>query len=169
MKVANSAVVGTVAWLKQQSPERRAEAMRLLTSSASRKNKKIAAAVKIVLAQAREMESAARSQIENARRRGCSMPRIEAYKRAGHPYRNPGMRLSRHGSRIGNSPGVLETQRWTPPQAVTLEDRYDAMDAVEAAACNDPPSVTGIQMQQIQFRKGRLEKQKLRTKRQNAA
>lgn len=142
------AVEGTVAWLKKLPPGQRIRALKLLKNSPSR--------------HVREIEAAARHEIELAMRHGCSMPRINAFQQRGEHYHVRGMKLSRYGSRVGNHPGVRETQRWTPPQAVGDEDRYDRMDAIDAALCNDPPSVSGLQFQQLQMRRGRIEKQKLK-------
>lgn len=153
------AVEGTVAWLRREPPERRLKLIKEL--------RKIYSAKFIVA-----VERGARAEIEQALREACSMPRIIDFRNRGKRYRERLMKLSRFGSRVGDAPGVRETRRWTPPQAVVLEDRYDAMSVLEAMHCSDPPSVTGLQLEQLRMRRGKLEssspKRKKREKRPNA-
>lgn len=150
--MGQDAVEGTVAWLMQFPPDRRRRlALQLFYSRGTPKQTRRMAS---------EVLARVQILIETVRKHACSMSRYIAHVDHGEHHKVCGMRISRYGSRIGDAPGVLETRRWTPPQAVTLEDRYDAMDPIEAAACRDPPSVTGIQMQQIQMRNGRLERPK---------
>ncbi len=143
------AVERTVAWLMQYPPgKRRRKALEVFYSKGTPKPTRRMAA---------EVLRRTNIEIDEATKRACSKARIDGHVDRDEHHRVPGMRRSRFGSRVGNNVGVRETQRWTPPHAVGLEDRYDAMDAIDAALCDDPPSVTGIQFQQLEMRHGRLD------------
>lgn len=107
-------------------------------------------------------EVLARTMIEmdEIKKRACSASRMDGHIDRNEHHKVKGMKLGRYGSRLGDAQGVRETRRWTPPHAVTLEDKYDKMDAIDAALCNDPPSVTGIQFQQLEMRRGRIKRNK---------
>lgn len=144
-----SAVEGTVAWLMQYPPERRRRlALGLFYNKLTPKPTREMAA---------EVLRRVNIVIDEAVKHACSMARIDGHLHRNEHHRVRGMKLSRYGSRVGDHPGILESRRWTPPQAVSLEDRYDAMDAIDAAACTDPPSITGVQFQQLEMRNGRLD------------
>lgn len=74
----------------------------------------------------------------------------------------PGMVLSRGLVRIGGD--VVPTRRYTPALIASIEDMLDAMDALRAAHYRHPPSITGLQMELIGWRKGREEREKLKAK-----
>jgi hypothetical protein len=97
--------------------------------------------------------------MDNARLNGCSAARIDSHIAGGEPVHAPGMVRGLGSVRYGDGP---PRERWTPPQAVALEDRYDTMTAIEAALCNDPSSVTGRQFQELEMRNNRVKRRAIR-------
>jgi len=68
--------------------------------------------------------------------------------------------LVRNGDSGGLLPGQLPTagvgtSRWTPPQAVKVEDMLDVMTVKEAEFYDFPPSPSAEQIKRIGWRKGR--------------
>lgn len=87
--------------------------------------------------------------INQAQAEGCSSARIDSAVTGGEPVRVQGMKLARGRVRYGEG---TPSRRWTPSIAATTEDRYDQMSVIEATLCNDPSSVTGIQLERIRER-----------------
>lgn len=116
---------------------------------------------------ARAMLGKAQREIRRLERRGCSMNVIDASTENAEPFVVAGRARTEYGSRIGDAEGVRPTRRLVPPSAVTLEDRYDGMTNFEAIVCEDPPSVSGVQIQRIGLLKGR-EREQRRIKRVTA-
>lgn len=78
---------------------------------------------------------------------------LRAAEQAGEPFPPPGMVLSRGLVRIGDS--TIATRRFTPRIAIEVEDLLDQLDVLDAARYRHPPSITGLQMELIRWRRGR--------------
>jgi hypothetical protein len=103
----------------------------------------------------RELLAAANAAIRRIERRGCSVAVIHATNVRGEHFVVKGRARTRHRSRIGDAEGVTPSRRLVPAAAVTLEDRYDGMTQFEAIVSRDPPSVTGLQLQELRHRRKR--------------
>jgi hypothetical protein len=66
-----------------------------------------------------------------------------------------GVRLVRSAGLVRTGLDGVGTSRWTPEQAVKWEDEIDVMRFPQAYYFHYPPSVSGLQFQLIQRRKGR--------------
>jgi hypothetical protein len=63
------------------------------------------------------------------------------------------MQLSREGTAVGDGP---RTRRWTPPNAVDVEDAMDRMNATAALVYDHPPSPSARAIQMLQFYKSTI-------------
>jgi hypothetical protein len=117
----------------------------------------------------REWAAKKKAEMTKALRGACSMPRIEQFRTRGTPWREKGMVRARGRVRIGDSAGSVPTRRYTPPQCVQSEDRYDRMSAAEAAACRDAPSITGRQLYELRLRRRDVEPRKLKRRKSKTA
>jgi hypothetical protein len=82
-----------------------------------------------------------------------SMSWLAAAENQGAEFPVPGMVLGEGLIRIGSD--EIATRRFTPAIAVKVEDLLDRLDALEAARYHHPPSITGLQVEMIRWRKGR--------------
>jgi hypothetical protein len=133
-------------FLKTLDPERRDEFLELMRTSPSKIN--------------RELAAQATRDVARARREGCSGPRIKAFELHGVPYSDDGMLWARGRVKYGDA--KRGTTRLTPELSIPTEDRYDLMSIERAAACNDPPSITGRQAEYLQQRNLTVQRQKVR-------
>jgi hypothetical protein len=109
---------------------------------------------------AKAMLAKAVGEIRRIARRACSVNVLDATIESGEAFVVVGRARTDFGSRIGDAEGVRPTRRLVPPAARSLEDRYDGMTTFEATVCADPPSVTGLQFQQLEHMKGREREQR---------
>mgnify|MGYP000482190301 CR=1 FL=1 len=83
-------------------------------------------------------------------------------ERRGAAFPIPGMVLSRGMIRIGDQ--TMPTRRYIPAIIASIEDMLDCMDVLRANHYHHPPSITGLQMEMIGWRKGMQEREKLKTR-----
>lgn len=103
---------------------------------------------------------AIREEILHLTRLVPSMTWLSDAENHGAAFPAPGMVLSRGRVRIGTV--VVPTRRYISPLVVSIEDMLDRMDVLRAAHYHHPPSITGLQMEMIGWRKGREEREKLK-------
>ena len=90
--------------------------------------------------------------------------RVQAYEGVVISRRNRGLNSNFIVRKISSGEGVERTFQLYSPLIASIEDMLDCMDVLRANRYHHPPSITGLQMEMIGWRKGREEREKLKTK-----